>query len=176
MLDPVMLDSVITNTDEKLSDISDEQPVLLVFLRHFGCVFCKEALVDLSQLKDKIKSKGVRLIFVHMSENVVAEQYFTEYKLEGATHISDPEMELYREFGITKGSFTQLYGLQTWLRGFEVNKQGHKLELSKKLGDSTQMPGIFLIHRSEIKERYIHNLPSDRPDYMKLLNCCAVNQ
>ena len=39
---------------DNLKMLSDEKPVLLVFLRHFGCVFCKEAMADLSKLKNEI--------------------------------------------------------------------------------------------------------------------------
>ena len=172
-IDLEILSEMETNKQEDLKTISDRTPVLLVFLRHFGCVFCKEALDELSEKRQVIEEKGIQMVFVHMSEYDVADAYFKRYDLEGATHISDPFCNYYAAFGITKGTFSQLYGLRTWIRGFAANRQGHELELAKRLGDSTQMPGIFVLKNGEIKDRFIHKLPSDRPDYDKIIERCA---
>ncbi len=169
-IDAAILDEMVTNKFENLKSISQEKPVLLVFLRHFGCVFCKEALSDLADKREQFEKKGIQLVFVHMSENKVADDYFVKYNLKGVSHISDPMANYYKSFKITKGSFLQLYGLQTWIRGYAVKKEGHQLELAKHLGDSTQMPGLFLLHNGEIRQQFIHKTVSDRPDYDKFLN------
>ena len=161
-----------TNDKRTLKTISEEGSVLLVFLRHFGCVFCKEALADLSSKRENFEKKGIQLIFVHMSENDVANEYFKTYNLSGVPHISDPFSRYYRAFGIKKATFSQLYGLSTWIRGYSAKQEGHQLELAKHLGDSTQMPGIFFIQNGEVREQFIHKLPSDRPNYDEFVNCC----
>lgn len=165
---------MMTNTGENINNLSQDQPLLIVFLRHFGCVFCKEALADLKAQKNVLKNKGVGLVFVHMAEYEVAEEYFQKFDFDNVLHVSDVECEYYAAFGLTKGRFSQLYGLQTWIRGYELNKDGHKLEMSKSLGDSTQMPGIFLVKNGVVKEKYIHKEASARPDYEKLIDCCAL--
>ena len=169
-IEPAILDEMVTNKHENLKTLSEERPVLLVFLRHFGCVFCKEALSDLAEKKDQFNGNGIQLIFVHMSENEVAEEYFTKYNLSGVSHISDPMARFYKMFKLTKGSFTQLFGLRTWIRGYSAKKEGHQFELAKHLGDSTQMPGLFLIHTGKIRDQFIHKNASDRPDYDRFLN------
>ena len=170
-----ILQEMVTQEGKTLKEYTDQQPILLVFLRHFGCVFCKEALADLAEQRKAIEQKGTQIIFVHLSTNDIAEGYFQQFGLEGVNHVSDPDSNYYSAFGITKGSFSQLYGLSTWMRGYAARKQGYKLEVAKVLGDSTQMPGIFLIHRDEVKQRYIHRYASERPDYMKLLDCCSAS-
>ena len=35
-------------------------------------------------------------------------------------------------------------------------------------GDGTQMPGVFLIHESQVVRRFIHANAADRPDYAAL--------
>lgn len=163
------LGAMRTNQGETVLEISEKFPVLLIFLRHFGCIFCKEALDDIAGIRDRIEQKGVRIVFVHMSANSVAKRYFEEYNMTDATHVSDPEQVYYAKFNLTKGNFSQLYGLQTWIRGFSMQKAGYRLELARALGDSTQMPGIFLIHQGEIKNSFIHRRVSDRPDYDALV-------
>ncbi len=174
MINPIILEEMTANTGENLGIISEEQPVLIVFLRHFGCVFCKEALSDLAEKRSIIEGKKVRIVFVHMAADEMAETYFKRYELEGITHISDADQRYYAAFGVTRGSFSQLYGLRTWTRGYAASKKGHKLELAQALGDSTQMPGIFLLKDREIKHSYLHQLPSDRPNYEELLQHCSV--
>ena len=174
-IDLSIMSEMKTNNDSNLKIISDEKPTLLVFLRHFGCVFCKEAMSDLAKLKKEIIDKNFNLAFVHMAENEVAQKYLDDFNLGDCVHISDPSCNYYTAFRLTKGSFSQLYGLQTWIRGFSKDNKQFKLEKAKYLGDSTQMPGIFIIYKGGITQHYIHKFAADRPDYLKMLDSCTIN-
>ncbi|NNE30346.1 MAG: AhpC/TSA family protein, partial [Saprospiraceae bacterium] len=77
-----MIQEMFTSSGESVKEASFVRPVLLVFLRHFGCVFCKEGLHDIAELREQIDQQA-DLIFVHMAHNDVAEQYFQEFKLKG---------------------------------------------------------------------------------------------
>ena len=163
---------IITNTGETIHDISMDSPVLLVFLRHFGCIFCMEALSDLTEKLEDFKRRNVEIIFVHMAPNETAEKYFQEHNLQGIKHVSDPETVLYAKFGLLKGNFSQLFGFNTWVRGFEARRKGNTWAM-RGVGDSLQMPGIFVISKSQIKNSYVHKRVSDRPDYEKLISVVA---
>lgn len=168
-----VLKEMTTNEGANLKGLSDIKPVLLVFLRHFGCTFCREALSDIADERERIEDAGSELVFVHMAENEIAERYFNRYGLEGVQHISDPECRYYTEFGLVKGNFTQLFGLQSWIRGFSAGVvAGHGV--GPQLGDGFQMPGAFVIQDGQIKNSFIHKLASDRIDYLNLVNCCGV--
>ena len=167
-------DKIITNTGESIHDISMDTPVLLVFLRHFGCIFCQEALADLAAMKADITAKNVELIFVHMANYETAESYFEQYKLNGIRHVSDESTELYAKFGLVKGNFNQLFGFNTWVRGFEAKRKGHTWAM-RGVGDSLQMPGIFVIANGQLRGSYIHKRVSDKPDYEKLISIVAQN-
>jgi peroxiredoxin len=171
LVDNELLSQMISNTESNVWSISHEKPVLLVFLRHFGCQFCREAMDDLSKLKPNFEKDGIELIFVHMAETKVADEYFRKFNLGGVTHISDPTCHFYAAFGLVKGSFTQLFGLQSWFRGFSLQSK-YGAEMGKHLGDSFQMPGAFSIFEGEIS--YIHKAASDKPDYNKLAHCCSI--
>ena len=161
-----VLDSMKTNTGETVYEQSQTKPIMLVFLRHFGCTFCREALSDLSKQREEIEQLGVKLVFVHMSDEETANEYFNEYHLAGSTHVCDPECRYYQAFGLAKGSFNQLFGLATWIRGFSAGVvAGHGI--GPRLGDDTQMPGIFIVSKGEIKNSFVHKLASDRPDYVR---------
>jgi peroxiredoxin len=169
-----VLAEMVTNEGSTIKEVSEQQPILLVFLRHFGCTFCREALADIAKERTNIEAMGAKLIFVHMTDNSTAERYFNRYNLGEAVHISDPEKKFYQGFGLLKGNFNQLFGLQSWIRGFSAGVvEGHGV--GAQLGDGFQMPGIFVISQGEIKESFIHKLASDRPDYLELAKCCRID-
>jgi len=168
------LQEMVTNEGENLYELSERQPVLLVFLRHFGCTFCREALADIARNRKQIESAGSRIVFVHMTENDIAERYFNRYELPGVGHISDPDRRFYAAFGLVKGNMTQLFGLQSWIRGFQAGiMEGHGI--GTMLGDGFQMPGVFVIQEGQVVESFIHKLASDRPDYLELARCCRMD-
>ncbi len=165
-----VLDNMKTSDGISVLELSEKQPVLLVFLRHFGCIFCREALQDLSRLKNEIEEKGGDLVFVHMSDKETAEQYFEKYKLQDPKWVQDATCEYYRQFGLLKGTFSQLFGFKTWVRGFDAAiLKGNGISW-RQLGDGFQMPGVFLIDEGEIKYSFIHNSAADRPDYLHILS------
>lgn len=168
-----LLRTMITNKGHSLLDVTIRRPVMLIFLRHFGCTFCREALAEISKKRESIEALGSKIVFVHMSDNETADRYFSRYNLENATHISDPSCSFYASFGLVKGNMTQLLGLQSWIRGFSSAViKGHGA--GKFIGDGFQMPGVFVISEGEVKESFIHKQASDRPDYVGLIQKCCV--
>ncbi len=173
LVDKQLLSLMTTNTGETLTQISMKKPILLVFLRHFGCQFCREAMDEISKLRPNFNQQNIELIFVHMAENDVAEAYFTKFNLAGVQHINDPLCRFYASFGLVKGSLTQLFGLQSFIRGFTTMPK-YGTDTGRHLGDSFQMPGAFMIFEGELRDSYVHKKASDRPDYLKLATCCEV--
>jgi hypothetical protein len=164
----------LVNSGESLAAISERQPVLLVFLRHFGCTFCREAIGDIGRRRRQIEEAGTRIVLVHMApDRAVAERFFKRYKLFPIDHISDPGKELYRAFGLDRGSPTQLFGLKNWIRGFQSGVlEGHGFSYhGETVGDGFQMPGIFFVYKGEVRNSFIHRFPFDRPDYEAIVQC-----
>jgi len=167
------LNEMVTNNGDSVLNLTFENPILLVFLRHFGCIFCKEALADISKNRSKIETGGLKIVFVHMTDFETAEKNFNKFGLLNVTHVSDPNCRYYTAFGLVKGSFNQLFGLQSLIRGFSAGIKNGQAP-SAQIGDGFQMPGVFVIDRGELKESFIHNLSSDRPDYLQLASCCVI--
>ena len=148
-----------------LLEASKKQPQFLVFLRHFGCTFCREALADLAAIDERLRSSGSRLVLVHMSTEDEACDMFGKYGLEDVTQISDPDRVLYRAFALRRGSPTQLFGWSVWKRGWEAGvKQGHGIGWLR--GDAAQMPGAFVVSRGHVVAQFVHQTAADRPDYV----------
>jgi len=173
-VDQEIMEQMVTNSGDNLLTLSRQQGVMLVFLRHFGCTFCRKGLATIAEKRAAIEGKGLKIVFVHMTTSEIADSYFERYEIVQPTYISDPECRFYAAFGLTKGTFTQLFGLQTWIRGFQAGLvEGHGL--GPKLGDDFQMPGVFILQNGEVVESFVHKLASDQPDYDALIrNCCAL--
>lgn len=166
-----LLQSMQTNRGRSLLDASDGKSVFLVFLRHFGCTFCREALNDISLLKPQIEQMNTDLIFVHMSDTETAEEYFRRFNLSNSEHIGDPDCVYYQKFGLVKGSFNQLLGFHNFIRGIEAGVvHGHGI--GRFLGDGFQMPGLFLLQEGRVMHSFIHKYAGERPDYKDFLDCC----
>jgi peroxiredoxin len=154
-----------------LAELSQEQAVLVLFLRHSGCTFCREALADLQQQRQRIEQSGVKIAVVHMGvENEKTAQFFAAYKLDDLNRFSDPEQKLYRAFELKRGNFWQLLGPSVWWRGAKAFFSGHGIGLLN--GDGLQMPGTFIIRDGQIIKEYRHATAADRPDYAEL--ACSV--
>lgn len=146
------------------------RPVLLVFLRHIGCTFCRETLKDLSAKRQEIESGGTQIVLVHMGREAMAEKILKSYDLLDVPRVWDPKLALYRAFGLEKGDAIQLYGPKVWWRGVKAGLiAGHGIGRAE--GDVNQMPGIFLVFHGELLKSYKHHSAADRPNYIEFV--CA---
>jgi peroxiredoxin len=162
-----------TQYDLSILEHSRIRPVLLVFLRHVGCTFCREALSDLSRKRADIEATGTQIILVHMGREQAAEQILSKYKLLDIPRVSDPKLSLYEAFGLERGSMAQLFGPKVWLRGFRAGLAGNH-GLGTPEGDVAQMPGVFLLFHGETLKSYRHQSAADRPDYLAMVRDLAA--
>lgn len=166
-VDQVLRSVTLAPSGQSLFDASQAAPQLVVFLRHSGCTFCREALSDLSRDKPRLDALGVRLVLVHMGSPAQGEALVQSYGLGGAATVSDPDKRLYAAFNLARGSLTQLFGPRVWLRGFAagiLRRHG----VGALVGDGFQMPGAFLVHRGVIRRAFRHADAADRPEYCTL--------
>jgi peroxiredoxin len=159
-----------TETGWSLLDLVDQSPVLLVFLRHFSCAFCAQALDRVSQVRAQIEAKGTRPVFVHLGSPQRAKPYFDYYNLSDVERISNPEATLYQlpAFGLTRTNpylhFLNLTVWRGWLKG-AMFKYG--IGMIKE--DAEQMPGVFFLKERKIVRAFRHRTIADEPDYLKLI-------
>jgi peroxiredoxin len=164
------LDGARTQSGQTLAALSEASPVLLVFLRHAGCTFCREAIGDVARERGVIEAAGVRIVLVHMGDSEAIGKLTERYGLGGVDRICDPDRKLYRAFGLKRGRLRQLFGPKVLWRALPegvLSRHG----IGHLTADSSQMPGLFLIDESGIVRRFRHRTAADRPDYAGI---CAV--
>ena len=159
-----------TETGRPLLDLVDESPVLLIFLRHFACAFCAQALDRVSQVRLQIEAKGVRPVFVHLGSPERAKPYFDYYNLSGVERISNPEATLYQlpVFALSRTNpylhFLNPTVWKGWLKGAMF-----KYGIGMIREDAEQMPGVFFLKERKIVRAFRHGTIADEPDYLKLV-------
>lgn len=157
-----------TQNGESLAEIADNSPVLLIFLRHFGWTFCREAVAEIAEKRDSLTANGTQLAFVSMAEEAKAARFFARYGVEDLPRFSDQSAKLYQAFGLQRGGASQLFAPKNFIRGFEaLMKGGHTV--GAPVGDVWQMPGVFLIFKDEIRKSFIHETASDKPNYEEMI-------
>jgi hypothetical protein len=161
---------------DTLDQLSRQQPLLLVFLRHFGCTFCKEALGDLSRRRPEIEAAGARIVLVHMSGEDRADEYLHSFGLQSLDRVADTECDLYRAFGLGRGSWNQLFGAKVWLRAMGAALfEGHWVSALE--GDGFRMPGVFVVQHNRVTAAFRHERASSRPNYLEIVrdSCAATD-
>ncbi len=166
------IETVHSNQGTTLAELSADHPLLIVFLRHAGCTFCREALSDLQKQRPRIEEHGAKIALVHLGSDAQAALFFQKYALEDVPRFSDPEKRIYAAFDLYRGSLWQLLGPTVWWRGAKAFFSGHGV--GKLQGDGFQLPGTFVLHQGKIVEAFRNKTAADRPDYADMAESCAV--
>ena len=164
------LEQATTHSGENLLSLSRERPLLMVFLRHAGCPFCRETLARLQADRKMIEQQGVRIVLVHMTTEEQAAALFAKYGLDDVPRVSDPERKLYESFELKRGKAHQVMGPRVWWKGFKTTiLRGHLPGIPE--GDVFQLPGAFLVAEGEIVQAFRPDNSADHPDYVEFATC-----
>jgi hypothetical protein len=157
-----------TESGRTLLELVDERPVLLVFLRHFGCTFCRQAIDDVSQVRGKLAERGVQVAFVHLGSPERAKPYFDYYKLADVERVSNPDASLYRDpvFALARVNLLHMIRPAVWIGWLRGAVFKYRIGLLKE--DIQQMPGVFFLKNRAIASVFRHRTIADRPDYLGL--------
>jgi len=165
-----VLAAIQTESGANLLALAEESPVLLVFLRHFGCSFCRQTIAQVAELKDELAKRGVRPVFVHLGPPHIAKANFDYYGLNDVERINDPLAAIYQNpvFSLSRSNpyshFLKVKVLAGWVKG-ALFKYG----IGKIEGDGFQMPGIFFLKGPKIVRKFVHKSIADEPDYLRLV-------
>lgn len=138
-----------------------ERKLILIFLRHFGCVFCKEQVSAL-RMHDSLNA-----VFVSMGSPEEAQEFKTKMR-SPHTFLCDPDRKLYEAFGLGRAETKQVFSPKVFSRGFGATLRGHFVGMP--IGDPWQMPGVFLVETDGTTSWEYRSVDaSDNPDTELLL-------
>lgn len=161
---PDVVADAATNRGNSIGEVSSEgDGALLVFLRHAGCPFCREAAADLRRQREAIEGAGYTIVLVHQGTEEAGERFFTNYRLGDVHRVADPERTLFHAMHIRRGNLWQILGPKVMVRSVLAALKGHLP--GKSEGDPFQMPGTFLVKDRVVVMAYRHTSQADRPAY-----------
>jgi peroxiredoxin len=137
----------------RLSEFWREQTTILLFLRHFGCLFCRGPVAEMERHHEAIRLRGATIVAVGQGTTAEVERFCRGF---GATFIcvGDPERRAYRAFGLPRGGWRESV--------FDPFRAGplYRLHLSARglflsASDWFQLPGLAIVDRRG-RLRYLH--------------------
>jgi hypothetical protein len=146
-----------------LRDQLGDAPTLLIFLRFFGCVFCRETVSDLRTLSEG-KPDYPRVIFVSEAEKIEIQAFVRRYWPTAAT-ISDPEGILYAAFGVGK-SVLKSFSPSVFRAARRATEKG--IERGPTDGNVFRLPGAFLMKGDEVIWKHDFRHSGELPDFEHL--------
>ncbi|MGO8671060.1 MAG: SelL-related redox protein [Capsulimonadaceae bacterium] len=152
-------DAVLTGIDGNpvsLSSLWAERPAAIVFLRHLGCVFCREQLSELRRENARLSGAGLQVCCIAQGDAKVGKAYSILFDLPFPLLLCGPDLDVYRRYGLSRAGWTQLFNPYTIARGLMATLRGSRQ--GDIVGDGFQLGGAFvvdsggvvrLVHRSK---------------------------
>lgn len=147
--------SLSTGEVVSLRSLYEKERLALVFLRHFGCLFCREQVRELKKLPN------LNIVFVTLAGASETEAF---KKRMGSPHrfVCDPGRELHQRFDLKRGGLAQLVSPHIVLRTLTLMFRG--LFIGMPQGDVKQLPGVFVIEPDgRVSWGYVGRDASDNP-------------
>ena len=158
-----------TASGDPLASIAGGGPLLLVFLRHFGCPLCLEMGAEVAARRTAMADSGTTVAFVHMHPEPQAAAFFARYGVSDLQRVSDPGCTLYRAFGVPRARPTSWLSLGSLRHYVSAMRHGHLPKLVG--GDVGQMSAVVRIVDGRV-DRDVRDAGFDaRPDFDDLLAC-----
>jgi hypothetical protein len=143
---------VVGESSKNLWTMSFEKKCLMIFLRHFGCIFCKNMLATIALEQDFLKKRGYQIVLVHQSDLLVSKEFFKQFAFKQYFEISDPYRNCYKAFNINSARPINLFNLKLIYGAWNSYRQGYKM--SKIEGNVWQMPGLLILSEGQILKQY----------------------
>lgn len=148
-------------TFTEFSKHSFEQPILVVFLRHSGCTFCREMIADLEKSNNDLKEARVQVVLVHMG--LSGKTLPGEWKT-----FLDSDRALYRLAQMERGAWSQVVSAKVVWRAFIAGiLKGHGVGALE--GDGFMMAGARLWKQGQLIFSWQSQSVADRLPLTELL-------
>jgi len=164
LLDPIAVFDP-DGRETRLGQLWAERTAVLVFLRHFGCLFCRQQVDELRQLRAPLQSLGAEVILIGQGTVEQAREFRDE--AHPFRVFTDPTRQAYCAMQMRQGRRSVLtmgvlrHGLNAWRLGFRQ---------SRVAGDPFQQGGVVIIAPTGLERyRFISREAGDHPRPVEIL-------
>lgn len=121
--------------------------LVLVFLRHFGCIFCRQHVAQLRDEYDAFERRGYGVLAIGHGTPARAASFARDLSLPFPV-LGDWEQQAYAAYGLGRASFADLVNPRIYVAAARATLAGARG--GKPDGDVRQLPGTFVIDPSGI--------------------------
>jgi hypothetical protein len=128
-------------TKLRLAGAWAEHPAVIVWLRHFGCVFCREQVEEIRSRRSEIEALGGGIAFVG-NGTARAAGWFQKKFAADSTVLTDPDLASYKAIGARSGMLSTL-GPSAWGAGLRAFRSGARQSMTR--GHAYQQGGLVVM-------------------------------
>jgi peroxiredoxin len=128
----------------RLARYWERSPLLLFFVRHVGCVFCREQVRGLAQRYDDIRARGADVAAIIPTDAINAGRFARSMRLP-FTVLSDAPRRAFAAFGLYEASLGELAQPEVLLRTARQFARGNIPAVNPLSSSITQLGGVFVV-------------------------------
>jgi hypothetical protein len=158
-----VLDAPVTGVNLMPGTLRDQlggATTLLVFLRHFGCVFCRETVASLRRTSD---AEGFPPLLFFFQGTPTEGRAFLRRDWPGVRAVADGALRFYEAFGIDRMGWRDMLRPGLWAAERRARAAG--FEQGEASGDIWRLPGVFLVRGDRILWAHEFRHAGDLPDF-----------
>lgn len=150
----------------RLAEAWQDHPAVVVWLRHFGCVFCREHVAEVRAARSDIEALHGEIVFIGNGTPRAA-AWFQQRFAADSTVLTDPDLVTYAAIGARAGLLSTL-GPQAWSAGLRALRTGARQTATK--GHPFQQGGVLVIAPgNEVLYRHVSGTAGDHAPISMIL-------
>lgn len=137
---------VLTGADgaqHRVGDYWEQRPVILVFLRHFGCLLCREHAAQLRDHYERIQALGADVIAIGTGDERYAEAFVADEAIPFPVLVDDDGAAAQAVSVRTIPFLQLLFDPRSWPGGVRARRAGFRIHRSGQR--VTQLGATFVI-------------------------------
>lgn len=153
--------------EQRLGDLWADRPVVVVFLRHFGCHLCREHAALLSQRYDEVVERGGDVVAVGTGSVRYAQAFVADEDVP-FTVLVDDDAEAANAAAVRSVTPFGLFSPRSWPGAWAARRAGHKVHKAGKR--VTQLGATFVLGPgSQVRFAHVDAHTADHADLEAVL-------
>lgn len=149
-------------TEHRLGDLWADKPVIVVFLRHFGCHNCRSHASIISGRYEEIVGRGADVVAIGTGSVRYAAAFVQDEQVP-FTVLVDDDAEAAHAASVRSVTPFGLFSPRSWRQSWSAHKNGHKVHKAGKR--VTQLGATFVLGPgSQVRFEHVDQHTADHAD------------